>query len=126
MFYYKSVMYFCQVLTLNIGMRGNREEVLACPGKSYNGQEIICGKGEVMDVSIEYCGTCNYRPMAARLAKSIEEATGIKVLLIHSRVTGAFEVRAGEETIYSKMASGHFPDYEGITEIVRARQAAEK
>lgn len=79
-----------------------------------------------MNISIEYCGTCNYRPMAAKLAKSIEEATGVKVSLIHSKAMGVFEVRLGDETIYSKMASGQFPDYERIVETIKARQAQVK
>jgi len=76
-----------------------------------------------MNVSIEYCGTCNYRPMAASLAKVIEDGTGIKVLLIHSRQIGAFEVRADDEIVYSKMKEGYFPDYLGIVEIIKGKQA---
>ncbi|NJD56684.1 MAG: SelT/SelW/SelH family protein [Nitrospirae bacterium] len=76
-----------------------------------------------MKVSIEYCGTCNYRPMAASLAKAIEDGTGIKVLLIHSRQIGAFEVRADDETVYSKIKEGYFPDYPGIVEIIKGKQA---
>ena len=76
-----------------------------------------------MKISIEYCGTCNYRPMAASLAKIIEDGTGINVILIHSREIGAFEVRAGDETVYSKKETGHFPDYPKIVEIIKGKQA---
>ena len=76
-----------------------------------------------MKVSIEYCGTCNYRPMASSLAKAIEDGTGIKVLLIHSRKIGAFEVRADDETVYSKMKEGLFPDYPRIVEVIIGKQA---
>ena len=76
-----------------------------------------------MKVSIEYCGTCNYRPMASVLAKTIEDGTGVKVLLIHSREIGAFEVRADDETVYSKKESGHFPDYSKIVEIIKGKLA---
>ena len=56
-----------------------------------------------MELSIAYCVTCNYRPIAAGLARSIEEATGLKTLLIPSREAGAFEVVAdGEVTTWSK------------------------
>jgi selT/selW/selH-like putative selenoprotein len=74
-----------------------------------------------MKVSIEYCGTCNYRPMAASLAKAIEVASGMRSVLIHSRTIGAFEVTLGDETIYSKMKSRQFPDNEKIAEIIRQR-----
>lgn len=76
-----------------------------------------------MNVSIEYCGTCNYRPMASSLAKAIEDSTGIKVHLIHSSKIGAFEVKADDETVYSKMKEGHFPDYPRIVEIIKGKQA---
>ena len=76
-----------------------------------------------MKVSIEYCGTCNYRPMAASLAKLIEDGTGIKALLIHSREIGAFEVRSDDEIVYSKKEAGHFPDYPQIVEIIKGKQA---
>ena len=76
-----------------------------------------------MNVSIEYCGTCNYRPMASSLARAIEGSTGIKVHLIHSSKIGAFEVKADDETVYSKMKEGHFPDYPRIVEIIKGKQA---
>ncbi len=72
-------------------------------------------------VSIEYCGTCNYRPMAASLAKTVETIAGVQATLIHSHTTGAFEVKMGTETIYSKMQSGQFPDNQKIAEVIRKR-----
>jgi len=76
-----------------------------------------------MTISIEYCGTCNYRPMAASLAMAIKAGTGLTALLIHSREIGAFEVRADDETVYSKKEAGHFPDYPKIVEIIKGKQA---
>jgi selT/selW/selH-like putative selenoprotein len=75
-----------------------------------------------MTVSIEYCGTCNYRPMAASLAMSIKAGTGLTAELIHSREIGAFEVTFNGESIYSKKKAGHFPDYEQIVDAIKERQ----
>jgi selT/selW/selH-like putative selenoprotein len=65
-------------------------------------------------ISIEYCGTCNYRPIAAALSLAIQEEFGIKPLLVHSTKIGAFEVTADGETIFSKSATGVFPSHEEI------------
>ena len=75
-----------------------------------------------MELSIEYCGTCNYRPIAASLALMVERATGIKAVLIHSPEMGALEVRADGELIFSKIESGLFPDHARIVEILKARK----
>lgn len=67
-----------------------------------------------MKISIEYCGTCNYRPAAAALALMIEMETGIKPVLVHSSNAGAFEVTVDGVLIYSKLAMGIFPDNKEI------------
>jgi selT/selW/selH-like putative selenoprotein len=72
-------------------------------------------------MSITYCGTCNYRPIAASLARAIEVETGIKPGLIHAPDIGAFEVRLKEELIFSKIAAGRFPDFAEIVETVRSK-----
>lgn len=69
-------------------------------------------------VTISYCGTCNYRPIAASLARVIEAETGIKTVLIHSSDIGAFEVRVNDELIFSKSATGRFPDFKNIIDAV--------
>ena len=75
-----------------------------------------------MQISIEYCGTCNYRPIAATLSLAIQEAFGIKPVLVHSTKIGAFEVTVDGETIFSKSATGAFPSKEEIVDILRKRQ----
>lgn len=75
-----------------------------------------------MQISIEYCGTCNYRPQAAVLSLAIQEALGIKSVLVHSTKSGAFEVIADGEVVYSKSATGAFPSKKEIIEILRKRQ----
>ena len=63
-----------------------------------------------MKISIEYCGTCNYRPIAAALALLIEKETGVKPDLVHSSVAGSFEVKVDGVLLYSKRSTGAFPD----------------
>ncbi len=70
-----------------------------------------------MQLTIEYCNTCNYRPMAASLAMLVKRETGLDALLSGSRNTGAFEVRLDEELIFSKLETNAFPEQ---GEIVRA------
>ena len=68
-------------------------------------------------IAITYCGTCNYRPIAASFARVIESEVGIKPVLIHSPEIGSFEVTVNDELIFSKKAAGRFPDF---TEIIGA------
>lgn len=75
-----------------------------------------------MELAIEYCGVCNYRPIAANLARAIESATGIKAALIHSRDMGALEVKVDGELIFSKKKSDRFPDPAGIIALIREKQ----
>jgi selT/selW/selH-like putative selenoprotein len=70
-------------------------------------------------MSITYCGTCNYRPIAARLSRVIEVETGIKPVLIHSPDIGAFEFAVNGELIFSKNLVARFPDF---TKIVDAEK----
>ncbi len=71
------------------------------------------------ELSIEYCGTCNYRPIAAILSRAIEIETGMKTSLIHSPDIGAFEVRVDGELIFSKKERGRFPEHSEIIEILK-------
>ena len=75
-----------------------------------------------MEVSIEYCGTCNYRPIAASLALAITQETGIKPLLVHSKEMGALEVKVDNELVYSKIQTGEFPDHKKVMEILRNKK----
>lgn len=64
-----------------------------------------------MEILIEYCGTCNYRPIAASLAMAIERELKVKPELVHSTVTGAFEIKVGGKLVFSKRETGRFPDH---------------
>jgi len=72
-----------------------------------------------MKISIEYCGACNYRPIAAALAFLIEKGTGVKPDLVHSSVAGAFEVTVDGVLIYSKHVTGVFPDNQEIVARIK-------
>ncbi|MCP4628609.1 MAG: SelT/SelW/SelH family protein [bacterium] len=73
-----------------------------------------------MQLSIDYCITCNYRPMAASLAFSIKRVTGIEAVLNGSKTSGAFEVRIDQSLIFSKLQTNQFPDHALIVEMVKS------
>ena len=73
----------------------------------------------MVKLSIEYCGTCNYRPIAASLAMAIEKAISLKPVLIHSRDMGAFEVKVDDELVFSKKEAKVFPDHAEIIELLK-------
>jgi selT/selW/selH-like putative selenoprotein len=75
---------------------------------------------DIKVISIAYCGTCNYRPIAARLASDIEREIGIRPVLEHSRQIGAFEVSADGKLVFSKMSSRRFPDSDEIIAALRS------
>ncbi|MFO0752334.1 MAG: Rdx family protein [Thermodesulfovibrionales bacterium] len=72
-------------------------------------------------VEIEYCVTCNYRPIAANLGIAIERAVAVKPVLVQSNVSGAFEVLVDGERVFSKTASGRFPDHAEIIKLLQEK-----
>jgi selT/selW/selH-like putative selenoprotein len=72
-----------------------------------------------MKISIEYCGTCNYRPIAVALALMIERETGVKPDLVHSSTAGAFEVKVDGVLVHSKRTAGAFPDNEELVARIK-------
>lgn len=73
-----------------------------------------------MEVSIEYCETCNYRPIAASLAFAIKRETGLDTKYISSKGQ-VFEVRLDGELIFSKKELGRFPDHIEIIEVLKRK-----
>lgn len=73
-----------------------------------------------MDVSIEYCETCNYRPVAASLAFAIKLNCGLNTRLISSKGQ-VFEVRVGDELIFSKKELHRFPEHSEIIGMLKER-----
>jgi selenoprotein W-related protein len=76
----------------------------------------------IRDMSIEYCGTCNYRPMAASLAMAVKQETGVQAELIHSNDMGAFEVKVDGRLIFSKKQSGRFPENAEVLAAIKASE----
>lgn len=66
-----------------------------------------------MDISIEFCTAWNYEPQAARLAEALKGRYGIKTRLIKS-AGGVFEVVKDGELIFSKKATGRFPENQEV------------
>ncbi len=95
--------------------------LLRLPDRS-PGPEKPLTKEEIMTISIEYCGTCNYRPIAASLAMAIEKETGIKPLLVHSKEPGVLEVRVDSDLIFSKKQTGRFPDHAEVMVLLEKKQ----
>jgi selenoprotein W-related protein len=75
-----------------------------------------------VQVSIEYCGTCNYRPRAAALASAIQAALGIRPLLVHSAVSDTYKIVADGEVVFSKHVTGAFPEKNEIIRLLKERQ----
>ncbi len=73
-----------------------------------------------MQLSIDYCITCNYRPMAAGLAFTIQRETGIEAVLNGSTTSGAFEVRIDQSLIFSKLQTNQFPVHAEIVGMVKS------
>lgn len=74
-----------------------------------------------MQLKIEYCNTCNYRPMAASLAMVIRRETGLDSVLSGSRKAGAFEVSLDGALIFSKLETSTFPDQGEIVAALKER-----
>lgn len=74
-------------------------------------------------ITIEFCQPCNYEPKAASVALKIKEALGLLPELIASS-GGVFEVSLDGELVYSKAASGEFPNTTKLIEELRARLSA--
>jgi selT/selW/selH-like putative selenoprotein len=76
-----------------------------------------------MALTIEYCITCNYRPMAASLAMNVKAATGISSELIGSKESGSFEVFLDGELVFSKLQTNSFPAHQDIIAIIREEKS---
>ena len=62
-----------------------------------------------MKVRIEYCGACGYERRARMLATAIRAAKGVDSELLAAS-GGMFEVYRDGDLIFSKRASGRFPE----------------
>jgi selenoprotein W-related protein len=80
-------------------------------------------------LAIEYCPRCRWLPRATWLAQELlatfETELGA-VTLVPSAESGAFEVRLGDETIFSRRAAGRHVDATELKRLVRDRVAPER
>ena len=72
-----------------------------------------------MNISIEYCVEWNYYPNASSLAAGIKNELGISPKLIKSG-GGVFEVVADGKLIFSKRATGRFPDNNEVIQKLKS------
>ena len=63
----------------------------------------------LMTVTIEYCTQWNYQPRAAGLAAKLQQQLNATVTLIPSS-GGVYEIVVDGHLVYSKKATGEFPD----------------
>ena len=76
-----------------------------------------------MKIIIEYCKVCNYLPIASKLGLDIKQEFGFEVDYVPAGM-GAFEVRVGEEIIYSKLESDNrFPKKGAVIETLKQKFA---
>jgi selenoprotein W-related protein len=76
-----------------------------------------------LDITVEYCASCNYLPRALWMAGEILSEIQFEVasLALVPGDMGVFEWKAGEETVFSKAATGRFPELEELKEAIYAR-----
>jgi selenoprotein W-related protein len=105
-------------LPLSVSSPANRRKRRAGAG---NTAALLQGRrdmAKIKGMSIEYCKTCNYGPIAASLAYVIKNTVDLKPEIIPSNDMGAFEIRVDGELIFSKKETGVFPDHGEILRML--------
>ena len=79
-----------------------------------------------MQVEIRFCSMCGYGPKALNLAGLVLEKFKRKLAAVTlvPDSGGCFEVTAGGELIYSKLATDEFPDEQTVLDDIVARLPA--
>ncbi len=79
-------------------------------------------------IEIEYCTQCRWLLRAAWMAQELLTTFQQEIgeLALIPGTGGAFEVRAGDELIWSRLRRGRFPDIKELKQLVRDRIAPEK
>ena len=71
-------------------------------------------------IQIEYCTSCNYLPralwIAAELLPDLQYEVTSFVFLPGTK--GVFEVRLGDKLVFSKAATGRFPDPDELKQAI--------
>lgn len=74
-------------------------------------------------ISIEYCTSWGYIGRAVALARKLlnEHKNHIAEVSLIPSSGGVFEVKFGDELIYSKKESGEFPENEQVEHIIKSK-----
>jgi len=73
-------------------------------------------------VEIEYCPKCGWMLRAAYMAQEIlttftEDIYG--VTLVPSEVSGRYQVRIGQSTVFDRKREGRFPEIKELKQLIR-------
>ena len=76
-------------------------------------------------LEITYCTQCRWLLRAAWMAQELLTTFEAELgeVSLHPGTGGVFEVRLGEETIWSRRTQGRFPDVRELKQLVRDRIA---
>ena len=79
-------------------------------------------------IEIEYCTQCRWMLRAAWMAQEllVTFEAEVEEVALRPGTGGVFEVRAGGETVWSRVEMGRFPDIKELKQLVRDRIAPEK
>ena len=72
---------------------------------------------EELTVEIIHCGSCGFRSQATAIEAELYNEFGIESLLVKGE-TGSFDVFFNDELIFSKRATGRFPDPGEIVQLL--------
>lgn len=79
-------------------------------------------------IEIEYCTQCRWLLRAAWMAQELLTTFSVEIgeLALVPGTGGVFEVRLDGESIWSRAATGRFPEIKALKQSVRDRIAPEK
>jgi selenoprotein W-related protein len=79
-------------------------------------------------IQIEYCTSCNYLPralwIAAELLPDLQYEIGAFTFLPGTK--GLFEVKLGDALVFSKAATGRFPDPDELKQAIFEQLEAQR
>jgi selenoprotein W-related protein len=80
-----------------------------------------------MQIHLRYCAAWNYEPRAVSLAAKIltQYKQQLQALELQPSSGGCFELSADGQPIYSKLATGEFPDEDALVREIGQRLASQ-
>lgn len=71
-------------------------------------------------LEIEYCTSCNYLPRALWVSAELlpDLQCDLETIVLRCGTRGAFDVKFDEELIFSKSASGRFPEPDELKQLI--------